>query len=188
MSSLGKRRESDAMTLMMRDFIVELIDDRTDEFIVILRGPTGSPYKGGVWKLHVQLPDAYPYKPPSITFMNKIFHPNIHEHLGTICLNVIDKDWSPAYEFVKVFDIILPQLLLYPNPSHGLNEDAIFLLMTNKEEFEEKVKEYCVLYAKEEDIIGSSSRAEILDGDFSDSEDASSDDNSEDAVAGVLEL
>ncbi|KAH9619856.1 hypothetical protein KSS87_009989 [Heliosperma pusillum] len=188
MSSLGKRRESDAMTLMMRDFIVELIDDKIDDFIVVLRGPNESPYKGGVWKLHVQLPDAYPYKSPSISFMNKIFHPNIDEHLGSICLNLINEDWSPVCEFVKVFDIILPQLLLYPNPLHGLNEDAIFLLMTNREEFEEKVKEYCVLYAKEEDIIGYNSRVEILDEDFSDSEDELSDDDSEDAVAGVLEL
>ncbi|KAL6495511.1 Ubiquitin-conjugating enzyme E2 5 [Orobanche gracilis] len=97
MSSPSKRREMDLMKLMMSDYKVEVINDGMQEFYVHFHGPPDSPYHGGIWKIRVQLPDAYPYRSPSIDFINKIYHPNVDEMSGSICLDVINQTWSPMF-------------------------------------------------------------------------------------------
>uniref|UniRef100_A0A251VE09 E2 ubiquitin-conjugating enzyme n=1 Tax=Helianthus annuus TaxID=4232 RepID=A0A251VE09_HELAN len=175
MSSPSKRREMDVMKLMMSDYIVDTPNDRLNEFSVEFHGPKESAYEGGVWKVRVELPDAYPYKSPSIGFVNKIFHPNVDELSGSVCLDVINQSWSPMFDLLNIFEVFLPQLLLYPNPSDPLNGDAASLMMKDKKEYEEKVKEYCERYAKnngksavEEEESG---EEDISDGNYSSSDD-----------------
>eukprot|EP00775_Hariotina_reticulata_P004790 gene4790-5040_t len=147
MASPSKRREQDVMKLMMSDWKVELVDDNISEFHVEFQGPKDSPYEGGVWRLHVELPEAYPYKSPSIGFVNKIFHPNVDEGSGSVCLDVINQTWSPMFDLINVFEVFLPQLLLYPNPTDPLNGDAAALLMREPSSYNSRVKEYVRRYA-----------------------------------------
>lgn len=150
MASPGKRREMDVMKLMMSDWKVELVNDSVSDFVVLFMGPPDSPYQGGCWRVHVELPEAYPYKSPSIGFENRIYHPNVDEMAGSVCLDVINQTWSPMFDLVNVFESFLPQLLLYPNPTDPLNGEAAALLMREPEAYNQKVKDYVKRYANRE--------------------------------------
>lgn len=145
--SSKRRIEKDVMDLMMSNFDVSLIEDSLQQFHVIFHGPKDTPYAGGVWKLRVELPDQYPIKSPSIGFVNKIYHPNIDESSGSVCLDVINQTWSPMFGLLNIFENFLPHLLRYGNPSDPLNTDASTLMTKDEAKYVETVKRYVQQYA-----------------------------------------
>ncbi|TID20675.1 putative UBC8-E2 ubiquitin-conjugating enzyme [Venturia nashicola] len=154
MSSPKRRIEMDVMKLMS-DYEVTLVNDNSKSSMSGLRDhqkvtrhqcssperiadrSQPAPFEGGNWKIHVEIPDQYPYKSPSIGFVNRIFHPNIDE----LCT------WSPMYDMINIFEVFLPQLLRYPNPTDPLNGEAAALMMREPKSYDAKVKEYVSKYA-----------------------------------------
>ncbi|KAL8920651.1 MAG: hypothetical protein Q9208_006133 [Pyrenodesmia sp. 3 TL-2023] len=165
----------------MSDYEVTLVNDNSK--IIQERCTVHAPFSGGLWKIHVELPDQYPYKSPSIGFVNRIFHPNIDELSGSVCLDVINQTWSPMFDMINIFEVFLPQLLRYPNPTDPLNGEAAALLMRDPKTYDLKVKEYVTRYASKE--------AADEAGDESDEEDGMSSvgdfESGDDEPAGQME-
>ena len=69
-----------------------------------------------------------------------MFHPNVDESSGAVCLDVINQTWSPMFDLVNVFEVFLPQLLLYPNPSDPLNGEAAALLMRDPGQYAARIR------------------------------------------------
>ncbi|GKY95637.1 hypothetical protein MPSEU_000524900 [Mayamaea pseudoterrestris] len=88
-----------------------------------IKGPEDTPYEGGVFELDIRYGNDYPLAPPSIVFCTKIFHPNVHFRTGEICLDILKKEWSPAWGLQAACRAILA-LLSDHDATSPLNCDA----------------------------------------------------------------
>ncbi|EFE36359.1 uncharacterized protein ARB_05298 [Trichophyton benhamiae CBS 112371] len=51
---------------------------------------------------------------------------------------------------INIFEVFLPQLLRYPNPSDPLNGDAAAVLLRDPKKYDAKVREYVTKYASKD--------------------------------------
>lgn len=86
-----------------------------------LTGPTETPYDGGLFDLDIRFPLDYPFSPPKIVFLTKIYHPNINAS-GNICLDILKDNWSPVLTISKII-LSLSSLLSDPNPDDPLETE-----------------------------------------------------------------
>ncbi len=91
--------------------------DDLNQLTILLTGPQGTPYSQGLWKLFFKIPDDYPKSPPKVSFRTRIWHPNVEENTGAVCVDTLKKDWQSnltlrdvlivSYIAQTVYDIML---------------------------------------------------------------------------------
>jgi len=101
-------------------------------FDFMLKPDTGY-WRGAKLRFHVSIPGDYPYKPPRVSCLTKIYHPNL-DLQGNVCLNILRADWTAVMTVAHVLDGL--RFLMYdPNPLDPLNHDAAALFRNDAAQF-----------------------------------------------------
>lgn len=109
-------------------------------------GPPGTPYENGVFKVDINIPNEYPFKPPIMKFVTKIYHPNISSVTGAICLDILKDAWTPILT-LKSSLISLQSLLQSPEPSDPQDAEVAKHYISNHAGFEETARYWTKVYA-----------------------------------------
>jgi ubiquitin-conjugating enzyme (huntingtin interacting protein 2) len=84
----------------------------------------------------ITIPNEYPFSPPKMKFITKVWHPNVSSVTGAICLDILKDQWSPALT-MKTALLSLQALLCSPEPNDP--QDAVVATMY-KERYSEFVR------------------------------------------------
>jgi len=125
-------------------FSVKLVNDNLCEWEVAIFGPPDTLYQGGYFKAHIKFPPDYPYSPPSLRFLTKVWHPNVYEN-GDLCISILHppvddpqsgelpcERWNPTQN-VRTVLLSVVSLLNEPNTFSPANVDASVMYRRFKE-------------------------------------------------------
>ena len=127
------------------DCEVQVKEDDIKSWLITIKGPPDSLYENGIFRLDVEFPENYPFQPPIIFFITKVFHCNINKS-GAICLDILKEQWSPALTISKVI-LSISSLLNDCNPDDPLVPEIAKLYKENKELHDNTARKWVLLYA-----------------------------------------
>ncbi|GAQ36695.1 ubiquitin conjugating enzyme [Aspergillus niger] len=115
---------------------------------VYMDGPEKSPYQNGKFLLNLSLPNEYPFKPPTVSFKTKIYHPNVtNDDKGSMCLGMLRADeWKPSSKILAVLQFAR-QLLAEPMPDDAVEGRIAEQFKNDHSRYEEVAKEWTRKYA-----------------------------------------
>jgi len=120
-------------------------DDMYSEHFVFLKGPSDTPFEKGTFKISIIMPIDYPYKPPRMSFITTVYHPNISSD-GSICIDILKDQWSSALRLNTVI-LSLSDLLANPNPNDPLVPEIAREYSSHRDRYNNNVIEYVKKYA-----------------------------------------
>mmetsp|Transcript_15281 Transcript_15281/g.47458 ORF Transcript_15281/g.47458 Transcript_15281/m.47458 type:complete len:194 (+) Transcript_15281:215-796(+) len=139
--------------------------DSMTELEGFVTGPEGTPYEGGHYYVSISIPSGYPFEPPKMKFLTKIWHPNVSSQTGAICLDILKDQWSPALT-IKTALLSLQALMCSPEPDDP--QDAQVAQMYNRDpaQFKQTATFWAETYARPRDSGDSAAVAKLVDMGF----------------------
>ncbi|KAI0071816.1 ubiquitin-conjugating enzyme [Panus rudis PR-1116 ss-1] len=129
----------------LEDVTVDPDEDNIMHWKCSIKASPESPYKGGIFHFNLDLPENFPFKPPSVTFTTKIYHPGINDE-GHICVPVLRDQWKPTVTLSSVLAVI-QEKLNNPSPDDPFEPDIAAQLRDDPARFQATAKEWTKKYA-----------------------------------------
>ena len=111
-------------------------------------GPSDTPYQGGTFLVDIHITNSYPFEPPKMKFLTKVWHPNVSSQSGAICLDVLKDQWTPALT-IKTALLSVQALLAAAEPDDPQDAVVAKMYVSNRAQFDAQAKEWTEKYAKE---------------------------------------
>ncbi|VDN07845.1 unnamed protein product [Thelazia callipaeda] len=148
MASSSRRLQKELVDIQLSDSrtfcCIEFDQDNLLHWTGLLL-PDKEPYNKGAFKIAIDFPVEYPFKPPKITFLTKIYHPNVDEK-GQVCLPLISPDnWKPTTKTEQVMSALLG-LITEPEPDHPLRADIAEEFTKDRKKFNKAAEDYTKKY------------------------------------------
>ncbi|KAJ8795849.1 hypothetical protein J1605_002611 [Eschrichtius robustus] len=107
--------------------------------------PEKPPYNLKAFNLRISFPEEYPFKPPTVTFTTRIYHPNV-DSSGRVCLPIISKEnWKPFTKTCQVLEA-LNVLVNKPELGQPLRLELADQLTQDPELFNRRAEEFTLQF------------------------------------------
>ncbi|EGZ19790.1 hypothetical protein PHYSODRAFT_493845 [Phytophthora sojae] len=98
------------------------------------------PFANGDFTFFVEIPKTYPFHPPSVKCLTRVWHPNIDMATGKVMMPILGTDWRPVLSINTVL-LGLQLIFLEPVNHNILNPVAAEQLRQNPEQFKKEVQQ-----------------------------------------------
>uniref|UniRef100_A0AAV1TEF2 E2 ubiquitin-conjugating enzyme n=1 Tax=Peronospora matthiolae TaxID=2874970 RepID=A0AAV1TEF2_9STRA len=130
-----------------------------------IQGPEGTPYEGGQFELEICIPPKYPFEPPQMRFLTKIWHPNISSQTGAICLDILKDAWSPALT-IKTALLSIQALLSAAEPTDPQDAEVAKMYLHDQKQFLSTARFWTESYAKQTNTGDDAALSRLMDMGF----------------------
>lgn len=125
---------------------IELMNGSLVDLRGRISGPPDTPYEGGVFLLDIKIPETYPFNPPKVKFITRVWHPNISSATGAICLDILKDQWAAAMTIRTVL-LSLQALLAAAEPDDPQDAVVAKQYKENSDLFRRTAKHWTEVYA-----------------------------------------
>ncbi|KAK6100289.1 Ubiquitin-conjugating enzyme family protein [Brugia malayi] len=111
--------------------------------------PDRWPYNIGGYKVEIEFTKEYPFQPPKIKFLTKVYHPNIDEKGEVSLAMALNENWKPS---VKIDQLLtaLTELLCSPQLGCVLRPDLAELYVKDVDAYNRNASEFCKHYSEKQ--------------------------------------